>query len=64
MGMEEVASEEVVALVDKAVVAILTRLHSECVAVALACCLRLNRTRDTVGLDSQMKYQSDWSRVM
>ena len=31
LGMEEVASEEVIALVDQAVMAILTRLHSECI---------------------------------
>lgn len=31
VGMEEVANENVVTLVDQAVVAILTRLHSECI---------------------------------
>lgn len=30
VGMEEVANENVVTLVDQAVVGILTRLHSEC----------------------------------
>ena len=30
VGIEEVANDDVIALVDQAVVAILTRLHSEC----------------------------------